>query len=165
MQLHIKSLNTKLPFTQAVRCGHFVYVSGQASVDPNTDEIKCGTLAEEMTLSFKNLRAIIESTRAIWAQILKINCFLHRNRLSRIQPALHQIFYGPLSRSNNNHQLLPSHRHFRSRLYYIQPDRTAMMHNTVTLPEQRDLINLSIECLPLSSSLSANLTLHGLRRQ
>ena len=39
------------------------------------------------------------------------------------------------------------------------------MHNTVTLPEQRDLINLSIECLPLSSSLPANLKLHGLRRQ
>lgn len=76
MQLHIKSLNTKLPFTQAVRCGHFVYVSEQASVDPNTGEIKCGTLAEEMTLSFKNLRAVIESARAIWAQILKINCFL-----------------------------------------------------------------------------------------
>lgn len=76
MQLHIKFLSTKLPFTQAVRCGHFVYVSGQASVDLNTGEIKCGTLAEEMTLSLKNLRAVIESARAIWAQIIKINCNL-----------------------------------------------------------------------------------------
>jgi len=75
---HINTLGTKLPFTQAVRCGDFVYVSGQASVNPDTGEIISGTLEEEMALSFQNLRAVLDSAGAGWSQIVKLNCFLCR---------------------------------------------------------------------------------------
>ena len=99
MQTHIKSLNTKLPFTQAVRCGDFVYVSGQASVDPMTGEIRSGTLSQEMTLSFQNLREVLDSADARWSQIVKLNCFLRKDTdLAEYNQLDRQFFSGTFSR-------------------------------------------------------------------
>ena len=96
MQTHIKSLNTKLPFTQAVRCGDFVYVSGQASVDPMTGEIRSGTLSQEMTLSFQNLREVLDSADARWSQIVKLNCFLRKDTdLAEYNQLYRQFFQEP----------------------------------------------------------------------
>lgn len=66
----------KLPFSHAVRCGGFLFVSGQASVDLQTGEIISGKFADEMRRSIQNLRYVIESSGAAWKDIVKVGCYL-----------------------------------------------------------------------------------------
>jgi 2-iminobutanoate/2-iminopropanoate deaminase len=61
MPVFVDAGKTHLPLSQAVRCGSWVFVSGQAAVHPETGEIMSGSLAEEMALSFQNLRTALEA--------------------------------------------------------------------------------------------------------
>jgi len=70
--------DVKLPFSDAIRCDGFLFVSGQASVDFQTGEIISGAFAEEMKRSIQNLRCVIESAGAHWKDIVKVNCYLRR---------------------------------------------------------------------------------------
>ena len=85
MRVFFDGGKTSLPFSQAVRCGDLVFVSGQAAVNPVTGEIVQGSLAEEMTLSFQNLRRARVAGpeyRALggssWKEIVKVNCFVRQ---------------------------------------------------------------------------------------
>ncbi|MGV3684833.1 MAG: RidA family protein [Daejeonella sp.] len=49
-----------LPFSPALQCGDYVFVSGQASVD-KTGNIVVGTFEEECRRSFENLKLILEA--------------------------------------------------------------------------------------------------------
>lgn len=68
--------NLKLPFSHAISCGGFVFVSGQASVDLQTGEIIDGTFADQMRRSIHNLRYVLESGGASWKDIVKVGCYL-----------------------------------------------------------------------------------------
>ena len=68
----------KLPFSHAIRCDGFLYVSGQASVDLQTGGIISGIFAEEMRRSMQNLRYVVESSGARWKDIVKVGCYLRR---------------------------------------------------------------------------------------
>ena len=61
----LKIINTgaksNLPFTPAIIAGDFMYVSGQASVDPDGGAIIKGTFEEEMRRSIENMRSILEA--------------------------------------------------------------------------------------------------------
>ena len=61
----LKIINTgaksNLPFTPAIIAGDFMYVSGQASVDPDGGVIIKGTFEEEMRRSIENMRSILEA--------------------------------------------------------------------------------------------------------
>jgi 2-iminobutanoate/2-iminopropanoate deaminase len=70
--------NLNLPFSHAIRCGGFLFVSGQASVDLQTGEIISGIFAEEMRRSIQNLRYVVESSGAGWKDIVKVGCYLRR---------------------------------------------------------------------------------------
>jgi 2-iminobutanoate/2-iminopropanoate deaminase len=70
--------NLKLPFSHAIRCDGFLFVSGQASVDLQTGEIISGTFADEMKRSMQNLRSVVESGGARWKDIVKVGCYLRR---------------------------------------------------------------------------------------
>jgi 2-iminobutanoate/2-iminopropanoate deaminase len=78
MKVVIQAGKNYLPFSQAIRCGDLVFVSGQAAVNPETGEIMKGTLNEEMTLSFQNLRRVLEAADSTWEEIVKVNCFVRR---------------------------------------------------------------------------------------
>jgi 2-iminobutanoate/2-iminopropanoate deaminase len=68
--------NLNLPFSHAIRCEGFLFVSGQASVDLQTGEIISGIFADEMRRSIQNLRYVIESSGACWKDIVKVGCYL-----------------------------------------------------------------------------------------
>jgi 2-iminobutanoate/2-iminopropanoate deaminase len=70
--------NLKLPLSHAIRSQGFLFVSGQASVDMDTGEIIPGTLEEEITRSFQNLRTVIESGGGHWEDIVRMNCYVRR---------------------------------------------------------------------------------------
>jgi 2-iminobutanoate/2-iminopropanoate deaminase len=67
-----------LPFSQALRAGDFVYVSGQVGVDPATREVAGETIEEQTVQCLRNIETILEAAGLSLDHIVKINAFLSR---------------------------------------------------------------------------------------
>ncbi|MBP6346100.1 RidA family protein [Neisseriaceae bacterium CLB008] len=63
-------------YSQAVRAGNTVYLSGQIPLNPETGEVVAGGFAEETHQVFKNFKAIVEEAGGSLDQVVKINAFL-----------------------------------------------------------------------------------------
>ena len=47
------------PYSQAIRAGQFLFVSGQVPIDPATGELVAGTIAEQTRRAFQNVGEIL----------------------------------------------------------------------------------------------------------
>jgi reactive intermediate/imine deaminase len=63
-------------YSQAVRVGDTVYISGQIPLDPTTGTLVTGDIDAEIRRAFENLKAIAEAAGGSLAQIAKISVFL-----------------------------------------------------------------------------------------
>jgi reactive intermediate/imine deaminase len=63
-------------YSQAVRAGDTVYVSGQIPLDPATGVLVSGDIEAEIRRVFDNLRAIAEAAGSSLAQAVKLTVFL-----------------------------------------------------------------------------------------
>ena len=63
-------------YSQAVRCGNTVYLSGQIPLDPQTMTLRNASIEDEIHQVFRNLRAVAEAAGGSLAQIAKLNLFL-----------------------------------------------------------------------------------------
>ncbi len=64
------------PYSQAVRSGPWVFVSGQIPLDPATGKIVEGDIAAQTERVLKNLAAILEAAGAGLAQVVKTTVYL-----------------------------------------------------------------------------------------
>jgi reactive intermediate/imine deaminase len=64
------------PYSQAVRCGETVYVSGQIPLDPESMTLVTGGFEAEARQVFRNLGAICEAAGGSLADIAKLNIYL-----------------------------------------------------------------------------------------
>ena len=64
------------PYSQAIRCGDLVFVSGQLSLRPGDKELTGGTIEEQTEQVFANLRAILEAAGSRLDRIVKTTVFL-----------------------------------------------------------------------------------------
>jgi reactive intermediate/imine deaminase len=64
------------PYSQAVRAGDTVYLSGQIALDPATMELVTGDIGAEVRRVFENLKAVAEAAGASLAQAVKVNAYL-----------------------------------------------------------------------------------------
>lgn len=64
------------PYSQAVRAGDTVYLSGQIPLDPTTMQLVSGDIEAETHQVFKNLRAVAEAAGGSLANAVKVNVFL-----------------------------------------------------------------------------------------
>ena len=64
------------PYVQAVKCGTFVFTSGQIPIDPETNEITGTTIEEQSRRVFDNLKEVLEASRSSLAQVVKVTVFL-----------------------------------------------------------------------------------------
>ncbi len=62
-------------YSQAVRSGDLVFISGQIPLVPQTMTLKTG-FAEQTHQVFNNLKAVVEAAGGNMNQIIKINIFL-----------------------------------------------------------------------------------------
>lgn len=62
-------------YSQAVRTGDLVFISGQIPLDPATMTIKEG-FAEQTHQVFKNLKAVVEEAGGNMNQLIKVNIFV-----------------------------------------------------------------------------------------
>jgi reactive intermediate/imine deaminase len=63
-------------YSQAVRVGKTVYVSGQIPIDPKTQELVTGNIETEIHRSFDNLLAIVTAADGTFSQVAKVTVFL-----------------------------------------------------------------------------------------
>jgi reactive intermediate/imine deaminase len=63
-------------YSQAVKCGNTVYVSGQIPLDPNTSELVQGEMEIHVRRVFDNLKAIINAAGGDFSHVAKLNVFL-----------------------------------------------------------------------------------------
>ena len=64
------------PYSQAIRYGNMLFVSGQIPIDPKTDEIVTGDIEAQTSRVLDNLKAIIEASGMGLENVLKCTCFL-----------------------------------------------------------------------------------------
>jgi len=64
------------PYSQAVRAGDTVYLSGQIPLDPETMQLVTGDMDAEIRRVFENLKAVAEAAGGSLANAVKINVFL-----------------------------------------------------------------------------------------
>ncbi len=64
------------PYSQAVKTGNTVYISGQIPLNPKTMEVIEGEMAEHIHQVFKNLQAIAQAGGGDLKDITKLNIFL-----------------------------------------------------------------------------------------
>lgn len=64
------------PYSQAVRAGSLLFVSGQIPIDPATGEFVAGGIAEQTEQVLRNLSAVFEASGASLSQVVKTTVFL-----------------------------------------------------------------------------------------
>jgi 2-iminobutanoate/2-iminopropanoate deaminase len=64
------------PYSQAIKAGGFVFVSGQIPIDPETGEFVAGGVAKQTERVLKNLAAILEAAGSGLDQVVKTTVFL-----------------------------------------------------------------------------------------
>jgi reactive intermediate/imine deaminase len=63
-------------YSQAVRSGNTVYLSGQIPLDPVTGELVTGDIGAEIRRAFANLKAVCEAAGGSLRDLVKLNVYL-----------------------------------------------------------------------------------------
>jgi reactive intermediate/imine deaminase len=64
------------PYSQAVRVGDTVYVSGQIPLDPASGQLVSGDIEAEIRRVFDNLKAIAQAAGGSLANVVKLSVFM-----------------------------------------------------------------------------------------
>ena len=63
-------------YSQAVRAGNTVYLSGQIPLEPQSMELVTGDMRAQITRVFDNLQAVAQAAGGQFSHIVKLNIFL-----------------------------------------------------------------------------------------
>ena len=64
------------PYSHAVRAGDLVFVSGQAALNPETNQLEAGAAAAQTRRVLENIRTILQAAGADLAAVVKCGVFL-----------------------------------------------------------------------------------------
>ncbi|HEX5889323.1 MAG TPA: RidA family protein [Pyrinomonadaceae bacterium] len=64
------------PYSQAIRAGGFVFVSGQIPIDPATGQFVAGGIGEQTERVLQNLSAVLEAAGSGLNKVVKTTVFL-----------------------------------------------------------------------------------------
>ncbi len=64
------------PYSQAVRAGGLLFISGQIPIDPATGSLVEGGIAEQTEQICRNISAILEAAGSSPSRVVKTTCYL-----------------------------------------------------------------------------------------
>ena len=64
------------PYSQAVKCGGFLFCSGQIPLDPATGKMVAGGIVEQTTRVLRNLEAVLAAGNATLKSVVKTTVYL-----------------------------------------------------------------------------------------
>ena len=88
-----KGAKSDLPFSPAIQAGDLVYISGQASVDPNTGKIIGGTIEEEIRRSIDNVKNILKTINLSLDNVINVKAYLSHQGDIKIYNEIYKDFF------------------------------------------------------------------------
>ncbi|TVS18881.1 MAG: RidA family protein [Gammaproteobacteria bacterium] len=84
------------PYSQAVRAGELVFISGQIPLDPASGELVAGDINAQIAQVFDNLEAVARAAGGSLARLVKVNVFLtDLSHFPRVNAAMEARFEAP----------------------------------------------------------------------
>ncbi|MFZ1770842.1 MAG: Rid family detoxifying hydrolase [Caldilinea sp.] len=72
-----KGVTPLSPYSQAiVATGRTMYISGQGSFDPATNQFQPGAFREQAERTFRNVEILLTAAGATWQDVVKVNVYL-----------------------------------------------------------------------------------------
>lgn len=84
------------PYSQAVRVGTTLYMSGQTPLDPATGELVAGDISAQATQVFENLKAVLAAADASFEQVVRVGIYLtDLGNFSAVNDVMKRYFHEP----------------------------------------------------------------------
>ncbi len=64
------------PYSQAIKCGNMLFVSGQVGINPDSGKLVEGGIESETRQAIHNLRFILEAAEFSFADVVQVQIFL-----------------------------------------------------------------------------------------
>ena len=64
------------PYSQAVKSGDTLYISGQVAIDPETGKVVNGGITEQTEQVMKNIEAVLQEAGYNFSDVVKTTCLL-----------------------------------------------------------------------------------------
>ena len=64
------------PYSQGIRAGDLLFLSGQVAIDPSTGKLSSGSAGEQTSVIMENLRAILQAEALNFSDVVKTTIFL-----------------------------------------------------------------------------------------
>ena len=64
------------PYSQAIRAGNLLFLSGQVAFDPATGDLVKGDIAQQTRRVLENMKAVLEAEKLSMADVVKTTVFL-----------------------------------------------------------------------------------------
>ena len=64
------------PYSQGIRAGDLLFLSGQVAIDPSTGKLSSGSAGEQTSVIMENLRAILQAEALDFPDVVKTTIFL-----------------------------------------------------------------------------------------
>lgn len=84
------------PYSQAVRAGSTVYLSGQIPLDPASGNLVDGDIEAQVRRSFDNLKAVCEAAGGSLSQVVRLGLYVtDLNDFSAVNAVMGEYFEAP----------------------------------------------------------------------
>jgi len=84
------------PYSQAVRAGDTVYLSGQIPLDPSTGLLVEGDISAQARRSFENLKAVCEAADGSLGDIVRLGLYLtDLDNFAAVNAVMSEFFQAP----------------------------------------------------------------------
>ena len=84
------------PYSQAIKTGDFIFVSGQVPIDPQTGDLVNNSIAEQAEQVLQNLSAICKEAKSSLSDIVKLTIYItDMNDFKIVNEAMQSHFIEP----------------------------------------------------------------------
>ncbi|MBE3564439.1 MAG: RidA family protein [Thermogemmatispora sp.] len=81
------------PYSQAIRCGQFIYTSGQIALDPASGELVGDDVATQTHRVLQNLQAVLQAAGSSLSRVVKTTVFLARMSDFQVMNAVYATYF------------------------------------------------------------------------
>ena len=82
------------PYSQAIKAGSFLFISGQIPIDPKTGKIVGKSIKEQGKKALENVKAIVEAAGGDLKNIVKVNVYIRDIKAFSEFNKVYEEFFG-----------------------------------------------------------------------